>query len=186
MRSGWLWIRVHGLRQFLLVAAGCGIASALGGEVLAPVPGQLFSSVAGVPLAYLPPVVLGVSIAQTTATRLAWYEPRTRRVLFVVTVAAGLALACVPLLIGSGAITLTLVSARNAVLVTALSVCLRRYLTAAAATAGVVAPHLVLWTFGWADDGEPRAWALTLLPAYAVLPALLAGGLAAVGLRRPR
>lgn len=189
MTSLWLWLKVRRLRQYLVVAALTGIGGSWIGFAVSPVPGELFADVAGLPLVYLSPVLLAVSLAQWVPIGAYWFETRAQPLASAAVISFGLLLAFGPPLITSGATEVCLISARNGLVLTALVLSVRRVTTAAAACAVALVPCFIIWTFGWSESGIPKSWAFLLAapttPWVAVLGAsLLAVGFA--GLARPR
>lgn len=181
MNGFWLWLRVRRLRQYLVVAGSTGLAGCWVGNLVSPVPGQLFADVAGVPLVYLSPVLVAVSLAQSVPVGTYWFEVAPRPLASASVMTAGLVLAFGPPLISSAATQVCQISARNGVLLAALTLCVRKYATAAASCAAVLVPCFMTWTFGWTESGEPQAWALLLADPWSTPALLLAAGLLACG-----
>jgi len=171
-----LWLRVRQLRQYLTVATLTGIGGAWIGTTVSPVPGQLFADVAGVPLVYLSPVLLSVSVAQWAPFGTYWFEDRAATARTFATLVTGWLLTSVPPLFASNATEVCLVSARNGLLLCLSVVVVRACTTAAAASMAALIPSFIVWTFGWNESGRPREWALLLTRPES--PA----GLAAIGL----
>ena len=179
---------MRGLEWFLVTATVCGLAGAQLGRTLSPVPGQLFSDVDGVPLVYFVPVILGVAAARVMPAGSFWVEtePDPRPTSLVL--GAGCLLAVLPVVLVAGGSEPTLVAARNVVAAVALAVLVRtRGGSVPAATAASIAPYLVVCTFGWDLENDPRPWALPLLApgsvlALGVTAAVVIGGV--LGLRR--
>lgn len=189
MSNLWLWLKVRRLWQYLVVSALTGIAGSWAGSVVSPVPGQLFADVAGIPLVYLSPVVVAVSLAQWAPSGSYWFETSAQPLLASAVIGLGLVLAFLPPLLASDATEICLISARNGLGLAAMVLCVRRVTSAAAACAAVLLPSFGVWTFGWSESGTPKSWAFLLarpLSAWVLTLAalLLAGGLA--GLARPR
>jgi hypothetical protein len=187
--SFWLWLRVRRLRQYLAVSALTGLGGCWIGTAVSPVPGQLFADVAGVPLVYLSPVVLAVSLAQWVPVGTYWFETATRPVASAAVVSVGIVIAVGPPLISSTATEVCLISARNGVLLAALVLGVRRYTMAAAACTAALVPCFIVWTFGWTESGRPKPWAFLLVApmtpwVLALTAVLLIIGLA--GLTRVR
>jgi hypothetical protein len=162
LKTVWLWLRIRGLRQYLVVAALTGLGGSVIGSVVSPVPGQLFADVAGVPLVYLSPALLAVSTAQWVPAGTYWFETAAQPVASAAVLLTGFILAFGPPLVTSQATEVCLISARNGLLLAALVLCVRRFTTAAAASATALVPCFAVWTFGWTESGEPKPWAFLL------------------------
>ncbi len=170
-----LWLRVRRLDQFLAASWVVGLLGAGLGTRTSPVPGQLFADVAGVPLVYLGPAIVAVSLAQTSPVGIYWPETKAAPRSVGATVVLGLVLGFAPPLLVTGAGEVSLVATRNAVLLAGLVLLVRRYGDAPSATATVLAPSFVVWTFGWDPLGEPQPWAILLAPASASIPLVVTG-----------
>ena len=177
MRALLLWLRVRQLRQYFVVTTLTGISGSLIGAEVSPVPGQLFGDVQGIPLIYLSPLLVAVSLAQWVPAGTYWFEDTARPAASAAVVAVGLVLAFGPPLITSDATAVCWISARNGVLLAAAVLCVRRYATAPAACATALVPCFVVWTFGWTESGTPKTWAFLLAasttPWVLVLTAVL-------------
>lgn len=188
MSNGIRWLRVRGLEWFLVLAAVCGGAGAQIGRTLSPVPGQLFSDVGGVPLVYFVPVVLGVAAARLMPAGLFWVETDPDLGPTALVLGAGCALAAVPVILVAGGSEPPVVAARNIVGTVALAALLRaRGHSVSATTTAVLAPYLLVCTFGWDLQDDPRPWALPLLApdSYLALGSTAAVAVGAMlGLRR--
>ncbi|MFL6157983.1 MAG: hypothetical protein ACJ72D_17975 [Marmoricola sp.] len=161
-----------------------GALGALLGQRLTPVPGELFSDLNEVPLVYLIPVVVAVSLAQWSPAGVWWIEHEARAALPRAVIAAGVVLATLPVVIVAGGTGATLIAVRNTTLLTGTVLVVRRHSGAAAATASALVPSLIVWTFGWDADSKPHAWAILLAPAGSGAGALLAAAVLTVGLAR--
>jgi len=159
------WLAVRSLRQYLVVACLTGLCATVLGDVIAPVPGQLFADVSGIPLVYLSPLVMAVSLAQWAPAGTYWIDERADASRTALVVVAGYMLAFAPPLLTSSATSLCMISARNGLMLCGATLSLRPRATAAATTAAVLIPNVFVWTFGWSDQDQPRSWALLLLPA---------------------
>lgn len=177
----WLWLRVRRLHQYLLVSALTGIGGSWIGTTVSPVPGELFADIAGIPLVYLSPLVLAVSLAQWVPVGSYWFETEPRPYASAAVMTLALLLAFGPPLIASDATEVCWVSARNGVLLLSAVLCARRFASAAAASATALVPSFVVWTFGWTESGAPKPWAFLLVPPTSSWVIGLTGALLATG-----
>ncbi|MGO4257637.1 hypothetical protein [Marmoricola sp. RAF53] len=162
------------LGQYLVTSAVVGLGGLWLGARLVPVPGQLFADVLGVPLVYVAPLVVAVSLAHGVPEGDPWFERRPPGLRSATVIAVGLAVAFLVPLVSTGTTEVSTVAARDGVLLSGLVLALRSRLDAAATTAAVIVPNLVIWTFGWDATGTPRDWALLLAPASSNVAAAVA------------
>lgn len=183
-----IWLHVAGLRQYLVCSALVGAISCWVGARVTPVPAQLFADVDGVPLVYLGPLVIAVSLAQWRPPGSLWFETSNDLGRVLGTTVAGLAIAFLPPLLTSPATEVCRVAGRNGTLLAAAVLLLRPLCSAAATSTVLVVASTAVWSFGWSLIGEPQPWALILAPSSAPVPlgcAVAVAAIAAVRLRRP-